>query len=316
MVDGGAGLNLCTLKLIKALGILEAFVDTTKSIFIKAYDDEERKSKGVVTLPIRIGPALMETKFQVLDLTLPYNLMLGRQWIHAMKAVPSTYHQCLKFPYNGTEITIDGDPDPFQYHTKLKQIPQRQVPVNQEASSSNLSSYVDPSTLTRTSISPSIPTNLRVEIQDKGCGEYYMKTSYCVSHLVPPKSYGLPTTGRGQSIITIHVPPTTTFTKWGELSKEAVDTEDVTSWLYKEDNQEPLLLAHIPTRLYGKGFKIMQSKGYDGQSGLGLNQDGRVEPIFVSQWPKGVGLGFQPIQIGVPSTSLPLLEEVHASEDI
>ena len=60
----------------------------------------------------------------------------------------------------------------------------------------------------------------------------------------------------------------------------------------------------------------MQSKGYDGKSGLGLNQDGRIEPIFVSQWPKGVGLGFRPIQIGIPSTPLPLLEEVSDSEDI
>lgn len=60
-----------------------------------------------------------------------------------------------------------------------------------------------------------------------------MKASYCISQSVPPKSYGLPTTNRRQSIVTIHVPPTMTFTKWGELSKEAINEEDVTSWLYK-----------------------------------------------------------------------------------
>ena len=30
-------------------------------------------------------------------------------WIHDMQAVPSTYHQCVKFPYNRIEICIPGD---------------------------------------------------------------------------------------------------------------------------------------------------------------------------------------------------------------
>lgn len=71
-------------------------------------------------------------------------MILGRPWIHAMKAVPSTYHQCLKYPYNGTEITIPGDPNPFQFCATLKDSPQQQVLVNREAHSH---SYVDPNEL-------------------------------------------------------------------------------------------------------------------------------------------------------------------------
>ena len=26
-----------------------------------------------------------------------------------MQVVPSTYHQCLKFPFNGTEVVVPGD---------------------------------------------------------------------------------------------------------------------------------------------------------------------------------------------------------------
>lgn len=41
LIDGGAGLNICTLNLVKALGFYEGAIDSKKKIMIKAYDDEE-----------------------------------------------------------------------------------------------------------------------------------------------------------------------------------------------------------------------------------------------------------------------------------
>ena len=61
LVDGGVGLNICSLKLVKALGFSDACVDPTKSIVIKAYDDEERSSRGVISLPIRVGLVIVDT---------------------------------------------------------------------------------------------------------------------------------------------------------------------------------------------------------------------------------------------------------------
>lgn len=60
LVDGGAGLNICTLKLVKELGYSELHVDSSKRINIKAYDDEERPLKGIVTLPVQIEPLTTE----------------------------------------------------------------------------------------------------------------------------------------------------------------------------------------------------------------------------------------------------------------
>jgi len=37
-----------------------------------------------------------------------------------MQAVPSTYHQCLKFPFQGMEVTIQVDPQPFEYCRALE----------------------------------------------------------------------------------------------------------------------------------------------------------------------------------------------------
>ena len=78
MVDGGVGFNICTLSLVKALRYIEDVVDPRKKITIKAYDDEERSSKGMVILPIKVGLTVKETVYQVLDLQLTYNILLGR----------------------------------------------------------------------------------------------------------------------------------------------------------------------------------------------------------------------------------------------
>ena len=102
LIDGGASLNICTLSLLKDLGFSEEAIDPKKKITIKAYDDEERASKGVIVLPIRVGPMQKETTCQVLDLKLTYNIMLGRPCIHEMQVVPSTYHQCLKISISRT----------------------------------------------------------------------------------------------------------------------------------------------------------------------------------------------------------------------
>lgn len=92
LIDGGVGLNICTLKFIRALGLSKQSIYPCKKITIKAYDDEERSSKGTVMLPIQVGPIQKDTMCQVLDIDLTYNILLGRPWIHEMQAVPSTYH--------------------------------------------------------------------------------------------------------------------------------------------------------------------------------------------------------------------------------
>ena len=56
MIDGGVGLNIYSLSLVKALGYMEDVVDPQKRIIIKAYDEQERSYKGMLILPILVGP--------------------------------------------------------------------------------------------------------------------------------------------------------------------------------------------------------------------------------------------------------------------
>ncbi|KAH9316505.1 hypothetical protein KI387_025132 [Taxus chinensis] len=94
IVDGGSGLNIYTLKLVKQLGHSEIELGA-KTITITAYDNEERESVGTIVVPMEVGPTCHDTTFHVLDLDLPYNMLLGCPWIHAMQAIPSIFHQCI-----------------------------------------------------------------------------------------------------------------------------------------------------------------------------------------------------------------------------
>ncbi|XP_028053601.1 uncharacterized protein LOC114257966 [Camellia sinensis] len=53
---------------------------------------------GKITLSIRTGTKAVDVEFLVVKLALPYNLIMGRTLLHTMQAVPSTYHQLLRFP--------------------------------------------------------------------------------------------------------------------------------------------------------------------------------------------------------------------------
>jgi len=271
LINGGVGLNICTLKLILTLGFLEKAIDLKRKIMIKAYDEEERTSKGIVTLPIRVGPVVKDVACQVLDMELAYNILLGQPWIHALKAVPSTCHQCIKFPHEGQEITIQGDPNPYQYCNSIQPKPEVVIPNNRASASS--SSQVDLATLASSSRAP----QPKLQLKDKGLGEYTVSQSLYLAQLsLFPRSYGRPIL----KTLAIEKPTKGPFVKWGNLEDES-DEKDILQWLYKDEASSSMQHNHptIPTEQYGQGFQMLQRMGYEGHGPLSSRKDGITEPI-------------------------------------
>uniref|UniRef100_A0A0D3AW35 Uncharacterized protein n=1 Tax=Brassica oleracea var. oleracea TaxID=109376 RepID=A0A0D3AW35_BRAOL len=63
---------------------------------------------GTIRLPVRACGVTRTVKFAVVITKAPYHAILG--WLHSMQAVPSTYHQCVKFPGTDGRIkTLRGD---------------------------------------------------------------------------------------------------------------------------------------------------------------------------------------------------------------
>ena len=54
--------------------------------------------KGQISLPVNMESKEVMVTFIVVRLFPPYTVILGRPWIHAMGAVPSTLHVKVKFP--------------------------------------------------------------------------------------------------------------------------------------------------------------------------------------------------------------------------
>ncbi|RVW58080.1 hypothetical protein CK203_115213 [Vitis vinifera] len=64
-------------------------------------------SLGDIVLPVQAGPVTLNVQFSVVQDLSPFNVILGRTWLHYMKAIPSTYHQMVSF------LTKDGQIDLF-----------------------------------------------------------------------------------------------------------------------------------------------------------------------------------------------------------
>ena len=93
LIEWGVGLNICSLSLLKTLGYSEQVIDTRRKVSIKSYDEAKRNSKGLVILPVRVGPIEKDILFQIVDVgPLAYNILLGRPWIHDIQVVPYTYY--------------------------------------------------------------------------------------------------------------------------------------------------------------------------------------------------------------------------------
>ena len=68
------------------------------STMLVGFSGEQKFTIGDIALPVYAGGVNLSVTFAVLDSPLAYNMILGRPWIHKMRAVPSTFHQVVKFP--------------------------------------------------------------------------------------------------------------------------------------------------------------------------------------------------------------------------
>ena len=64
---------------------------------------------GKTILPVLAGPINLQTEFILVKTSSPYNAIMGRDWLHRMRAIPSTLHQKLRFPTKDGIMELNGD---------------------------------------------------------------------------------------------------------------------------------------------------------------------------------------------------------------
>ena len=61
---------------------------------------------GDITPLVKAGPVVQHVLFSVVKDLGPYNAIVGQAWLHAMKVVPSTYHQMISYLTNAGQIDL------------------------------------------------------------------------------------------------------------------------------------------------------------------------------------------------------------------
>ncbi|KAK8568866.1 hypothetical protein V6N13_106748 [Hibiscus sabdariffa] len=110
LIDNGSALNLYPLETLKKLPVDSTHIKAYQNT-VRACDVTQRDVIKNIEVPLMIGPSEYEVDFLVMVIKPTYSCLLGRPWIHAAGAVPSTLHQKLKFVIDDKLITVKAEED-------------------------------------------------------------------------------------------------------------------------------------------------------------------------------------------------------------
>jgi hypothetical protein len=105
IIDEGASTCIMSKTVWQKLGSPEL---TPSAITLRAYDGRPSSPEGLLqNVPVELGGKTILIDIEVIDVTLDYNILFGRSYMYAMKAVASSVFRTIMFPHNGKIVTID-----------------------------------------------------------------------------------------------------------------------------------------------------------------------------------------------------------------
>ncbi|XP_019239843.1 PREDICTED: uncharacterized protein LOC109243078 [Nicotiana attenuata] len=107
LVDPGSSVNIIRSNVVGQLGLLNRVIPTSR--ILHDFNMVGEETKGEIIIPIDTSGTTQNTEFQVINGDMKYNALLGRPWIHNIRAVPSTLHQVIRFPTRDGITTIHGE---------------------------------------------------------------------------------------------------------------------------------------------------------------------------------------------------------------
>ena len=104
LIDNGSTINVMPLRMLRAVG--SSINDLIEiEVVVSAFTGEVSKTLGILPINITIGSKAALSAFFLVDSTTNYNILLGRDWIHANWCVSSFFHQFLLF-WKGNEVEL------------------------------------------------------------------------------------------------------------------------------------------------------------------------------------------------------------------
>ncbi|XP_034708996.1 uncharacterized protein LOC117932064 [Vitis riparia] len=107
LVDPGSSADLLQVSVIKQMGLVPSSLENLGWILL-GFNGAATTSLGDVALPVQADPVILNVQFSIVEDLSPFNAILGRIWLHYMKAIPSTYHQMVSFLIEDGHIDLYG----------------------------------------------------------------------------------------------------------------------------------------------------------------------------------------------------------------
>jgi len=105
LVDNGSTLNVLSKHVLNEMPIDSTHI-LLSTMMARVYDGFPMKVVGTIKIELCIGPQVFLVTLQVINIHPSYTILLGRFWIHVVRTVASSLHQCLKYIVNETLVIV------------------------------------------------------------------------------------------------------------------------------------------------------------------------------------------------------------------
>ena len=107
LVDPGSATDLLHLSAFQQMKVpLYCLSSIGRVLF--GFNGATALTVGNIVLSVKAGPVTQQVLFSVVEDLGPYNAIVGRAWLHTMKAIPSTYHQTISYLTPSGQVDLQG----------------------------------------------------------------------------------------------------------------------------------------------------------------------------------------------------------------
>nr|CAN67629.1 hypothetical protein VITISV_040829 [Vitis vinifera] len=107
LVDSGSSADLVQASVVNHMEHSLTGLENPGRL-LSGFNGSSTTSLGDIVLPVQAGPITLNVQFSVVQDLSPFNVILGRTWLHYMKVIPSTYHQMVSFLTKDGQIDLYG----------------------------------------------------------------------------------------------------------------------------------------------------------------------------------------------------------------
>ena len=105
LLDLGSTTDLLQLPTFTQMNLSSNMLNSVGRILL-GFNEATIMTLGDVTLLMKAEPITQRVFFSVVEDLGPYNSILGRTWLHSMKAMSSTYHQMVSYLTSAWQVDL------------------------------------------------------------------------------------------------------------------------------------------------------------------------------------------------------------------